>query len=270
MKKKVTFETLDPDAQIFKELKKNNCLWWKRIKEDPQLYIEVRKDNEIHVYHEGGRVVRLRYCSKHKQIQAFTHEKYLFGKGEKYVNCINTLDKSINIIIENIKAKYSEKNGSEKEKWSEKFIQGHLLVNNRTKYLDSEFAYKDETSDIRIDLLECIDGSINPVELKRIDDGRMLKKTDEDPEFITQMNSYKEFISAHKIELLNYYKKVYEIKKSLDLPIPAIAPDHFNETPKLLIFNSWVKSTAGRVNRKERMENILRDNKIEYSIIKDL
>ena len=266
MEKQVTFKTLDPTAQIFTELKSCNYLWWERIKEDPQLYVEVRKNNEIHVYFEGGRVVRLRYCSKHKKLQALTHEKYLSGDGDKYVNCIDKLDGSIDHIIKNIKCKYSEKNGVTKEKWSEKFIQGHLIINNRTKYLDSEFAYKDGTRDIRIDLLECINGGVSCVELKRIDDARMLKKDDSDPEIISQMNEYREFITHYSSEILAYYQKVYEIKKALRLPIPNQAPTHINENPLLLIFNRWDKTNKRREERTKRIEEILH-GQVMYSII---
>ena len=49
----VTFDTLKPDAIIFHELN-NNPHWWKQFKEDTSLYIEVRKDNQVNVYFEGG------------------------------------------------------------------------------------------------------------------------------------------------------------------------------------------------------------------------
>ena len=49
----VTFDTLKPDARIFLELN-NNPHWWNRFKEDSSLYIEVRKDNQVNVYFEGG------------------------------------------------------------------------------------------------------------------------------------------------------------------------------------------------------------------------
>lgn len=51
----VTFDTLKPDARIFLELN-NNPHWWNRFKEDSSLYIEVRKDNQVNVYFEGGSI----------------------------------------------------------------------------------------------------------------------------------------------------------------------------------------------------------------------
>jgi hypothetical protein len=64
----ITFDKLKTDAKIFVELSKNPE-WWKRFKEDSLLYIEIRKDNQVNVYFEGGSVARIHYCSKHKKLQ---------------------------------------------------------------------------------------------------------------------------------------------------------------------------------------------------------
>ena len=72
----VTFDTLKADATIFTALNSNPS-WWKRFKEDPSLYIEIRKDNQVNVYFQGGSVARIHYCSKKGQLQLFTHYKYL-------------------------------------------------------------------------------------------------------------------------------------------------------------------------------------------------
>ena len=72
----VTFDTLKTDARIFQELN-NNPHWWNRFKEDSSLYIEVRKDNQVNVYFEGGSIARIHYCSKNGELQVFIHHKYL-------------------------------------------------------------------------------------------------------------------------------------------------------------------------------------------------
>lgn len=86
----VKFQTLNPNAPIFRELEKEPS-WWKRFKNDPSLYIEVRKDNQVNVYFEGGSIARIHYCSKHKQLQIFTHHKYLDkpapSKNNHYIEC---------------------------------------------------------------------------------------------------------------------------------------------------------------------------------------
>lgn len=269
---KVTFETLNPSSKIFEILKNNHYTWWERFKSDSSFYIEIRKDNQINVYYEGGNVVRLHYCSKRKRLQAFTHCKYL-GHDElknNYINCIDIIDDEIDNIVSRIKKIYSEKYGTNKENWSEKYIQGHLIENEHTRYIDSEFAYKNEEIDNRIDLVECMNGELRFVELKRLDDNRMLKKTEDNPKVITQMRNYRQFANDNKEKLLEYYNKIYNIKWSLDLPLPAQKPVSICEEPLLIIFNRWEKQHYKRDNHLQRMEEILKREKIEYTIIDKL
>lgn len=270
---KVTFKTLNPKANLFTELsKEGEYPWWEKMKKHSDLYIEIRKDNNINVYYQGGSVVRLHYCSKHKKIQAFTHPKYLGGKGKTYVNCIDILDEKFDSILENIRTHYSQKKGISKEKWSEKYIQGNIIVKNKHNYLDSEFAYVEDGIDIRIDLVECIAGELRFVELKRIDDNRMVS-LDMHPEILSQVASYREFIKMHKEDIIDYYKRLYAIKKVLKLPVPFSEPQKLNTEPKLLIFDRWIKETDGRSTHRSMMEQILEEvaePKIDYTIINSL
>ena len=282
----ITFDILKPEAKIFQELKKNPS-WWARFKNDSSLYIEIRKDNQVNVYFEGGSVARIHYCSKHKKLQVFTHHKYLNlpapSKSNAYIECSGIIDepKETNSeilvcdkVIERVKTCYSQKhaiNGIvEKEKWSEKFIQGTLITQSSDFYLDSEFAYNDATDKNRIDLIRCDKGVITFVELKRIADGRMLHKTDESPEIVDQMNRYKDFITKYSDELLAYYQKLYDVKAELGLPVPQIRPSSINPEPHLLIFDNWTKETTGRKIHRERLIDILNREKINFSIQTDL
>lgn len=282
----ITFDTLNPDARIFQELKKNPS-WWARFKKDSSLYIEIRKDNQVNVYFEGGSVARIHYCSKQKKLQVFTHHKYLdrpaLSKSDPYVECSDFIDDAYqqglrdtwcDEIISRVKKCYSQKhavNGVvDKEKWSEKFIQGKLITHSAAVHLDSEFAYNDATSQNRIDLISCDNGRITFVELKRIADGRMLHKTDKSPEIVNQMNRYKAFISKYSAQLLAYYQKLYDIKLSLALPVPKVRPASINPEPHLLIFDNWTKETTGRKIHRERLAEILKREKISASkLIKD-
>lgn len=264
----VTFETLKPDAKIFEELKKNPE-WWKRFKEDSSLYIEIRKDNQVNVYFEGGSVARIHYCSKQGKLQIFTHKKYLNEDSRKtYPECSDRIDEKYDTILKRVRKCYSQKSGinslASKEKWSEKYIQGSLIVKNRSIHLDSEFAYIDNESDNRIDLVKCVDGVVTFVELKRMDDNRMLHITDETPEVVFQMNRYKQFIEKYASQLLNYYQRVYDIKKSLGLPIPSKRPQVINLTPELLIFDRWVKETNGREEHRRRLFELLNREGVKY------
>lgn len=270
---KVTFETLNPEAPLFTELsKKGEYKWWEKMKNHSDLYIEIRKDNNINVYYQGGSVVKLHYCKKHKKIQAFTHPKYLGKEGKNYVNCIDYLDKSFESILENIRTNYSQKKGISKENWSEKYIQGNIIMAHRGNYIDSEFAYNDNQLKIRVDLVECIAGELRFVELKRIDDNRMVT-LDMYPKILSQIDNYRKFISKYNKEILEYYQKLYLIKKSLGITIPFVKPRELNPKPKLLIFDRWVKEGKKRTTHREMMEEILEKKnqpKIDYSIINSL
>lgn len=271
----VTFKTLNKDASIFKVLSKTQS-WWQLFKSNPKLYIEVRKDNQINVYFEGGSIARIHYCSKHKKLQVFTHHKYLGIKETRpvYVECSDYISENIEDILLRVKDCYSRKKNVdgllEKESWSEKYIQSKLIIGNRQHHLDSEFAYKDNTVDIRIDIVNVINGKLTFVELKRLDDGRMLKESEDNPEVISQMNLYKKFIEDNRDALLDYYQRLYDIKKALGLHLPDTRPFGINTAPELLIFNRWVKPHPARDHHKLRMEQILQRENIKYTIIDEL
>ena len=278
---KSTFETLNPNAPLFSELKSGNYSWWENIKNDSRLYIEIRKDNYINVYFEGGNVAKLEYRSKDNTIQTSTHSKYLHGNGDDYVEC--SLDKDLETIITNIRKYYSKTDKvqrekkvnaktEEKEEWSEKYIQSQYIIKYHSKYIDSEFAYKDDSFDIRIDLIECINGELRFVELKTIDDSRMLKRNDDNPEVVEQVKAYKEFIQEYNEEIIEYYKKIWTIKNDLGLIIPEERPSSLAKKPLLLIFNRWTKSTTRREEHTYRMEKILRniDIDIDYKITSEI
>lgn len=264
--KQVTFKTLNSDAPLFEELKSGKYAWWDKVKANPNLYIEIRKDNSINVYYQGGSVMRLVYGRK---LNAYTHRKYLHGTGNGYEECADQLDSKLDSIIANIPKFYSQRKGTSKEKWSEKFIQGQYMLNYHSQFIDSEFAYKEKDLDVRIDLVECIAGEIRFVELKRVDDNRMVT-LDMNPEILTQIKSYRKFISLHTDEIKDYYKRLYSIKKDLGLPVPYGMPSSVNPEPLLLIFDRWVKETEGRSIHRKKMEEILEkvaNPKIKYRII---
>ena len=280
----VTFNTLKANAKIFEDLKKSPE-WWTRFKSEPDVYIEIRKDNQVNVYYEGGSIARIHYCSKHKKLQVFTHHKYLghapSGKNP-YEECSDVIGQKLKKddsfvfekVLERVKSVYSQKHATAsdypKEKWSEKFIQGSLIVKNKGIHLDSEFAYKDKESDNRIDLIRCDNGLVTFVELKRMDDGRTLHEGDKTPEIVDQMNRYKAFIKKYQDELLKYYQTLYDIKKTMELPIPSSRPTTINPEPVLLIFDRWEKQTKDRDEHRRRVFEILKHENITYKVITEI
>ena len=272
----IIFDTLKPEARIFHELN-NNPHWWKQFKEDTSLYIEVRKDNQVNVYFEGGSIARIHYCSKNRKLQVFIHHKYLGipkpADNNPYVEYSDKIGSCLNDVLDRVKTVYSQKGSIDgvvpKEKWSEKYIQGTLIVQSRQYHLDSEFAYNDSETSNRIDLVRCSDGMVTFVELKRMGDNRMLHETDATPEVVYQMNRYKQFIEKYSSQLLEYYQKLYDIKKLLELPVPESRPVCINPIPELLIFDCWEKNTKGRDEHRRRLCEILQKEDVKFSIMTD-
>ena len=226
---------------LYKILKSSNApVWWKKVKKDKELYIEIRKKNIIDIYYRGGRMAELKWNQGKIEVKA--HPKYLNltdiddaryytkqidenGKLKitpKYQNCEEWLISNIEGLKANIRTYYSgDKDG---ETTSEKFIQGDLIINGRDRYLDSEFAhrlYDGERKSVRIDLVKIEGEHFVFEELKRIKDGRLLKKYDE-PEILTQIDNYRDFLTENKDELTVYYRTLYKIKKKLGLQVPFV------------------------------------------------
>ena len=84
------------------------------------------------------------------------------------------------------------------------------------------------------------------------------------------MNRYKQFIEKYSSQLLEYYQKLYEIKKSLGLPVPDFKPASINETPELLIFDRWEKNTIDRDKHRNRLREILEKEQIKFQVMTDL
>ena len=196
------------------------------------------------------------------------------SKGSLYKECSDRIAGCLEDVLERVKKEYSQKHQVDgivpKERWSEKYIQGTLIVQSRHCHLDSEFAYIDGETNNRIDWVRCDNGNVTFVELKRMDDGRMLHETDATPEVVFQMNRYKQFIEKYKPQLLLYYQKLYEIKKSLGLPVPDFKPASINETPELLIFDRWEKNTIDRDKHRNRLRKILEKEQIKFQVMTDL
>jgi hypothetical protein len=270
MNNKDIFSTLNPEAEIFKEIKAKQPDWWKIMVEDDELYIDIRKDNYINVYYLGGSLARIKYKD---DFVAEIHYKYLEAnkpQSDYYITLnpeiINS--KKIAEIKRNIE---STLRGSDNEHPSEKRIQGELIVHN-SKYIDSEFQFNqdEEIGKLRMDLVELRGCTLSFVELKGISDSRLRKdkeRNPENPEIIKQMGMYKEFITNYKAELEDYYKRLVSIKKELGLITISNIDFEINETPKLLIANTYKKDTTGRTMRIAAIKSLLIDNKIDFEFI---
>lgn len=234
---------LDVKADIFEQLKSldNNAIWWTNLKSDNDIYIDIRKGNELNVYYNGGNILKItnKKCEIHyKYIPLETDNDYDYvpvvidGKNaeidtSKIKFGINNFDKkTLSNIKRNISLHYPNA--------SEKAIQGYYATNKKDKngiILDTEFAFNDKDN-LRIDMayLDCSDKSkpiLYFVELKTINDKRLYPQPTNVSEKLVQIENgntidvqlkrYHDFIIANKTDLLEYYKKVFDIKKDLGL-----------------------------------------------------
>lgn len=266
---------IDAKAPIYKDLRDNPPIWWETLKKDKDIYIEIRKRNIIDAYYLGARLAEIK--REDGKLIARCNEKYIDpdSPNSDYIECHDFIESRIeDMKLNSIKA-YS---GEElEENISEKRIQG--ILRQKPIYLDSEFAFryeKGERKTIRIDLIGINNDTLFFEELKRISDGRLLKKAlSQNPEVVDQMDKYFEFIKNNENELIEYYDILWNIKKELGLPVPQRNGKKLNIdlTPLLTIINTYTKqvtkaSEKKRANRIQNIQNVLNNNNIRFNIIK--
>lgn len=273
---KGTFSALDPNAKIFQEIIKKQPAWWDLFCSDKELYINIRKDNYINIYYFGGSIAKIEFK---KDFVATIHRKYLDDGSMHVAKNIGNYVK-INLaqldidMLTSIKSRIrSEYLGHIDDEYrSEKWIQGNL-VNENACYIDTEFQFNQdvEIGNLRIDLIELSNGVLSFVELKGITDNRLRndeKRNSSIPEIIEQMKKYKMFISKYETVLQDYYNKLLEIRKSLGLSTSVDFQLKINTTPKLVIANTYQKTTYNREKRINEIIKLLDYHNIDYVITK--
>ncbi len=275
---KETASLLNPKANLFEKIRIHQPKWWKLLCEDKELYIEIRKDNSINVYFFGGSIARIEYKNG---FVAKIHQKYLGdykprGKTKKgndkfeydKIDLSKLNELKIAEIKNCIKTDYIRHINVEKP--SEKWIQGKIIKKN-PRYIDSEFQFNKDNviGKLRIDLIELSDGVLTFIELKGIFDNRLRNKAQSSsiPEIIEQMKKYRQFINTYQIDIIDYYKKLIEIKQSLGLTIIENNNFTINKTPKLIIANTYKKIDSRREKRISDIEELLKTYNIDYDII---
>ena len=268
---------LNPKAPLFEALEKTPPKWWHTLKTDPEIYIELRKENIIHVYYYGARIAEIDY--KGNSFSAKCHPKYIHGENAKsdvYISCIHMIENKQGLKFLKKNALNFYVNDLEEEDTSEKRIQGRIRIDNAFRYIDSEFAHsysKEEKNNlIRFDLVALEGNKLIIEELKRIGDSRMRTANMEinPPEILNQMHRYATFMLVNEDELCSYYQKLLKIKAKLGLPIPKSyekgKPLTLDITPVLLIKKIYKYSKMGK-DRYERINDIrsfLEKNNIKY------
>lgn len=265
---------LSRNNSLFTELVKQKPTWWLNLVNDDSIYIDIRKDNYIDVYYNGGNIIReLRF--KNGKFSGSINYKYLVPVKSEYINYdfdkpsvgiqqsqVNLLDvnnfnsDSLKLIKNNISTHYPAS--------SEKGIQARFVKNAKC-FLDTEMAYNDGNSLLRIDLvwIDTANKKIVFVELKTMGDNRLYSS-----EITDQLKKYHEFAIKYEQKIIDYYSKVFEIKKMLGiLPEGLKELDSISnyklELKPLLLFGdcqqAWINSNANETKDNIGINNRIKD-----------
>lgn len=260
---------LKTDHPLFERLKKSPPPWWDNLKADSGLYIDIRKNNYINVYHNGGSIMKLEWADKYK---AQIHFEYIpLQKDSEYLsfefqNGNITLNKYETITINNFEKESLDRIKKRIQKFypndSEKGIQGQYVIRNNGGsknsngfFIDTEF----QDDNVRIDMVwvDLKKKKIALVELKTIGDKRLHVGKNQSQETIKQqLKKYHDFAKPNKKDLIQYYSKIYEIKKKLGI-IPKFVKEEslgnfeLIEKPVLLVGDcpqKWIDENTKHLN----------------------
>ncbi len=259
---------LNPQDKTFNQIATLPPVWWKELISDKEVYAEIRKDNTIDVYYNGAAIIT---GLKHKG-NCYTgqiHYKYLLPENLSYIklsfDCKNDIHPQNELIpllnlksfdtntLKRIKANISTHYNAS----SEKGIQARF-IKKVGGFIDSEFAYNSSNNKTRIDLVwvDTKNKKIIFVELKTMGDNRLYRPKDG---IADQLSKYCNFISQNKKELSDYYSRLFEIKKSLNI-LPSrlsssvsLSNYTIEEKPLLLIGGceqEWINTYAKKIDEK--------------------
>lgn len=257
--------SLNPEAPLFNALRKNPPTWWNNLLKDKNTWVDIRKNNRINVYINGGSVMKLHY-HRSGEFKAKIHYEYIpiiaennyvefdiseneikFNSDQfRIIDLNNFAPESLDAIKKRICHFYPET--------SEKGIQASFVLKNN-RFIDTEFACYGN----RIDLiwLDTRDKKIVFVELKTIGDPRLYPDSNQNTEILNQMVRYSDFVKKNSKDLLIFYKNLITVKKSLDIlglsekEIGSL-DDYTVETKPILLIGdctqNWIDTNASRIN----------------------
>jgi hypothetical protein len=264
---------LRTDHPLFERLKKESPKWWENLKSDPELYIDIRKNNYLNVYHNGGSIMRLNGTKKYNANinieyiplnRTGNYESFIFKdqnillNENKTIKLNNFEEESLELIKKRVRGYYPNR--------SEKGLQGNYVIyaKNKSKTKDGFFIDTElQHSNKRIDLIwvDLKNKKIAFVELKTIGDERLYIDDGKNQETIdAQLNKYYEFSRKYKEIILDYYNKVFCIKRELGL-LPNFVKEkslsNFDliEKPILLVGDctrKWIHKNAEELNDQLR------------------
>ena len=256
---------LDTKNGLFLELETKQPNWWKNIVSEKGVYIDIRKENYIDIYFNGGNIIReLKFDGK-KYLGSINY-KYLLSERSEYIKYDFTkpkvllAQKAIDLLsFANFESKPFKRIKDNISKHypvsSEKGIQAKF-VNDTDYFLDTEFAYNYANIKLRIDLvwIDISNKKITFVELKTMGDSRLYTN-----EIYNQLKKYNDFAIKFENDIIQYYKKVFEIKKKLYIlpkglkSINSLKGFTLEKKPLLLFGDceqKWINNNAKDINAR--------------------
>jgi hypothetical protein len=281
--------TLNPADKTFTELATGNYPWWENIKKNKSISIQVRKENTISVYYNGGLILKdLQYNVAEKAFASSIHQKYiplkdedkeededkedddkkdkdainyyqplsLKANGVKFTGQIIPMplsqfeDAKIKAITKRVKKYHNSK--------LEKAIQYKFAAFDQY-IIDTEFQVENTGS--RIDLVR-LDKSVQKIvliEVKRMGDSRLLAGSgDGKVNIYDQLKKYHDFAVDYHDSIRDYYIKVLQIKNDLGLTgLDVMKLNITNwqvECKPLLVFGDckqdWIDQNASSIDMK--------------------
>ena len=254
---------LDIRNELFEKLGTTPPNWWENIVSEKGIYIDIRKDNYIDIYYNGGSIIReLKYDNEN--YSGKINYKYLLSEKSQYIkysfekNKVRLSQNTIDLLpfcdfnteyLKRIKANISLHYPSS----SEKGIQAKFVINSG-RFIDTEFAYNYNNIKLRIDLVwvDISKSKIVFVELKTMSDSRLSTN-----EICDQLKKYYDFANEFENDIIEYYKKIFLIKKKLNIlpkglnSLESINDFTLEKKPLLLLGDckqKWIDDNAYKIN----------------------
>jgi hypothetical protein len=267
---------LREDHPLFRALETEDPAWWQNLKKDEETYCDIRKDNSINIYYNGGSILRLSY---QRGYCAFIHPEYvpLEGEGEYlpvHLNGPTAFIEDPGIIDlqdfgSSALARIKKRIRNHFPRNSEKAIQGRYVTDQLYAqrrngfFIDTEFEYsvRQKNGKWRIGRVDLVwvdrdSRQIVLVELKTRNDARIQPQNAGRTGAIEeQLAEYGRFLgdTRNRDALKAHYEKVYQIKKRLGLlsgftKHPTLKDYTVADRPVLLVGDAtqeWIRTQAG-------------------------
>ena len=275
--KNLRMKTINPNTKLFVSLEKSPPVWWKNLKNDKEIVIEIRSDKSksyIDCYYNGGCILKGLECDSKGNFKGKIHYKYIpiiFKRNNDYIN-YDFSNNNQNINCNNVNLGFRNVNNFNKTNLSliKKQVKNYYPDNSEKGYqykfiqkdpyfIDSEFQYNGfHGKDLRIDLVR-IDLRIKKIvfiELKKFGNKELFNGGIEE-----QLKSYQCFITNFRSELKKYYLDFIQVKKNLGLlskEVFQILGSNFSSysvarKPLLIIAGctqKWIDNNAKDINNR--------------------